>query len=99
MSVAVSRPETGATSLSCPKRRYLLADDTSFGPFGLVAEIVIVALGALGVAAMFQDYAYFHRPEAVTLENVAFKYCAVAIASTLYTVAIRKHRKKARPME
>jgi hypothetical protein len=76
------------------KRIYRLADETSFGPFGLVAEIVIVALGALGVAAMFQDYAYFHRPEAVTLENVALKYCAVVVATIVYAVLIRKRRKE-----
>ena len=75
------------------KRRYPLIDEKSFGPFGLIAEIVIVALGALGVAAMFQDYAFFHRPEVITLEKVAFKYCFVVIASILYTIGMRKRRK------
>jgi hypothetical protein len=76
-----------------------LANDASFGPFGLVAEIVIVSLGALGVAAMFQDYAYFHRPEAITLENVVLKYCAVVIASIVQMVLIRKRRRAARLVE
>ncbi|MCU7927268.1 MAG: hypothetical protein KZQ97_12605 [Candidatus Thiodiazotropha sp. (ex Dulcina madagascariensis)] len=68
-------------------------------PIGLIAEIVIVFLGALGVASMFQDYAYFHRPELVTLENVAFKYVGVAIGAVVYTVAIRRRRKGAGPMK
>jgi len=73
-----------------------LKNDAPFGPFGLVAEIVIVLLGSLGVAAMFQDYAYFHRPEAITLEYVIFKYCAVVILSIVYTVMMRKRRIAAR---
>jgi hypothetical protein len=76
-----------------------LAHDASFGPFGLVAEIVIVSLGALGVAAMFQDYAYFHRPEAITFENVILKYCAVVIFSIAQTALLRRRRKAARLVE
>lgn len=72
-----------------------MANDASFGPFGLVAEIIIVTLGALGVAAMIQDYAYFHRPEAITSENVVLKYCAVVIFSIVNTLLIRKRRKAA----
>ena len=69
-----------------------MSNEAHFGPFGLFAEIVIVALGALGVAAMFQDYAYFHSPDKVTPENVALKYGAVVISSIVYTVAMRKRR-------
>ena len=69
--------------------------NASFGPFGLVAEIVIVSLGVLGVAAMFQDYAYFHRPETITFENLVLKYCVAVIATIVYTVLIRKRRKAA----
>lgn len=74
-----------------------MINEMSSGPLGLVTEIMIVALGALGVAAMFQDYAYFHRPEAVTLENIALKYCAVVMAAIACTVLLRKRRNAARP--
>lgn len=72
-----------------------MADNKTFGPFGLVAEMVIVTLGALGVAAMFQDYAYFHMPEFVTPEKVVLKYCTVAVAVVVNAVLIRKRRKNA----
>lgn len=70
-----------------------MTDEKSFGPFGLLAEIVIVALGALGVAAMFQDYAYFYSSQEPTLEKVVLKYSAVIIGSIVYTISIRQRRK------
>lgn len=70
-----------------------MKDKASFGPFGLFAEIVIVALGALGVAAMFQDYAWLHNPDRVTPENVALKYGAIVISSVLYTIGMRQRRR------
>jgi len=73
-----------------------LVDNSSFGPFGPVAETLLVALGALGVAAMFQDYAYFHKPEVITPENVALKYASVIVASIVNTIVLRMHRKAAR---
>ena len=73
-----------------------MANNVSFGPFGPVAEFIIVALGALGVATMFQDYAYFYRPAAISLENVILKYGAVFFATLVHTILIRQRRKAAR---
>jgi hypothetical protein len=74
-------------------------DKAAIGPFGLVGEIVIVALGALGVAAMFQDYSYFHRPEVITPENIALKYGAVVVYAIVSTILNRKRRRSAEVKE
>ena len=53
---------------------------------GLVAEAVLVFVGVLGVAGMFQDYYQFRLPELVTLEAVWLKYYGALLGAVLYAV-------------
>lgn len=55
-----------------------------------IAEFVFVFLGALGVAALFQDYACLANPELVSYENVSMKYVAVFVGSVIYMVVKRR---------
>ncbi len=71
---------------------YKMQTKTNFGPFGLVAEIIIVSLAALGVAAMFQDYAYFFRADSITPENILLKYGVVVTVIVFSTILMRKRR-------
>ena len=60
-----------------------MSREQSFGASGPVGGVIIVALGALGVAAMFQDYAHVHKPGSMTIDTITLKYLGFVMAVVL----------------
>lgn len=50
------------------------------GVLKIIAELLIVFTGAVGVVGMFQDYYWFAQPDIITSEKITLKYYSGLLA-------------------
>jgi hypothetical protein len=61
--------------------------------FKIVAELLIVFTGAVGVVGLFQDYFWFSDPEIITGQKIILKYFAGLLAAILHGLLMLQRNK------
>ena len=59
----------------------------------VIAELLVVFAGAIGVVSMIQDYYWFSSPELITDDKVTLKYFAGILAVLFHGVFMLRNRK------
>lgn len=59
----------------------------------VVAELLIVFAGAVGVIGMFQDYYWLNKPNIITNEKIIIKYFAGLLVAILHSISILQRNK------
>jgi hypothetical protein len=61
--------------------------------FKIVAELLIVFTGAVGVVGLFQDYYWFSDPGVITNQKIILKYFAGLLAAVLHGLLMLQRNK------